>query len=445
MNDHGDLVRVSVVGLGYVGLPTALVAAQSGFEVAGYDYDHEKIRTINSGASPINERGAQKILEMVLTDGSFKAFSELQKADYFIIAVPTPFKEGKRADLRYVFEAINVVAQKLLPGNTVIIESTIPVGATRQVAHQLEKITGLVCGQDFFVAHCPERVLPGKIIEELVSNDRVIGGICSTSGYKAAAFYKPFVKGSLTITDDHTAEMVKLVENSYRDVQIAFANQLDAMCKTAGIDVFEVISLANRHPRVKILDPGCGVGGHCVAVDPWFLIEGFPHQTPLLKAARDINDAKPHHVVHELSLAIEAFTHKHNRKPVVAAFGLTFKPDVEDLRESPALQIAHILKSKREKCDLLVCEPHVDEPTLTKLGFDHVVGIWQALESADIVALLVKHKEFSLIPVTVLQKKVVIDPCGIFASLKKDGDEKNYTFKSSVIQKENTPQFESSL
>lgn len=340
IKDHGDTIRVSVVGLGYVGLPTALVAAHSGFDVAGYDYDIEKVRTINGGTCPINERGAQKLLEAVLTEGTFKAYPELQKADYFVVAVPTPFQEGKRADLRYVFEAMTNIARKLMPGNTVIIESTIPVGATRQIAHHLEKLTGLVCGQDFFVAHCPERVLPGKIIEELVNNDRVVGGICALSSQKAAAFYKPFVKGEITISDDQTAEMVKLVENSYRDVQIAFANQLDAMCKTAGINVFEVISIANRHPRVKILDPGCGVGGHCVAVDPWFLIEGFPHQTPLLKASRDINDAKPHHIINELSLAIDVFTQQHHRKPVVAAMGLSFKPDVEDLRESPALQIA---------------------------------------------------------------------------------------------------------
>lgn len=445
MKDHGDTVKVSVIGLGYVGLPTALIAAQSGFDVAGYDYDAEKVRTINGGISPIAEKGAQKLLEVVLNEGSFKAYAELQRADYFIIAVPTPFQEGKRADLRYVFEAITTVAQKLLPGNTVIIESTIPVGATRQVAHQLEKLTGLVCGQDFFVSHCPERVLPGKIIEELVSNDRVIGGICSVSGQKSAAFYKPFVKGSITVTDDQTAEMVKLVENSYRDVQISFANQLDAMCKTVGINAFEVISLANRHPRVKILEPGCGVGGHCVAVDPWFLIEGFPHQTPLLKAARDINDAKPHHVIHELSVAIDTFMQQHQRKPVVSVLGLAFKPDVEDLRESPALQIALALKAKREKCELLVCEPNVHEETLSSLGFERVVGIWQALESSDIVALLVKHKEFLLIPLMALQKKIVIDPCGIMASQKRDLEDHHYTFKSSLVLKSNKPHFENSL
>lgn len=407
--------RVSMVGLGYIGLPTAIIAAQSGYEVYGFDVSLEKIQRINSGDATIVETGIKDALLSVLHDGSFRAHNKLQPADFFVIAVPTPFHDGHKADLSYVWEATKSVAQKLAPGNVVILESTIPVGATRQMTHMLESLTGLVAGEDFFVAHCPERVLPGKIFEELVSNDRVIGGCCQESARRAAEFYAPFVEGNLYLTDDKTAEMVKLIENSSRDVQIAFANQVAAMCTTAGINPFEVINLANKHPRVDILQPGCGVGGHCIAVDPFFLVETFPHDTALLAAARKVNDNKPNMVIAEITEKIAQAARIPGRLglPKVAFLGLTYKPNVDDLRESPALKIAQNFAQRPELCDVTVCEPQVKADAVQALGFKQSVGLWQAIATADVIVILVKHKEFKQIMACDLQNKFVVDPCGL--------------------------------
>ena len=350
----------------------------------------------------------------------FHVSHELQPADCFIITVPTPINTEQKVDLSYVLTATKSIAKKLKRGNLVLLESTVPVGTTKKLARLLEKETGLKASKDFYLAHCPERVLPGKIVKELISNDRIIGGICPRSSQLATDFYKTFVTGDCYQTDDKTAEMVKLVENSSRDVQIAFANQVAGMCEQASIDPFTVIELANKHPRVNLLQPGCGVGGHCIAVDPWFLIEGFPEQTKLLKTARETNDAKPDKVVENVlkqaSTLASAFSKSKKQKPTVLAMGLTFKPDVDDMRESPALQIAQAL-SKHDNLNLLVCEPNISSEKLTSLGFKNIVTIENGLEQAEIILALVPHTPFKKIDQSNLKNKIVIDPCGLFKNL----------------------------
>jgi UDP-N-acetyl-D-mannosaminuronic acid dehydrogenase len=409
-----SIKTISIVGLGYIGLPTAIIAAQSGYMVHGYDVDKKRTDAIDSGDPFIQEPEIEKRLQDALISHRFSASTELKKADVFILAVPTPFKEEKKADLSYVYAASKVVAQKLLPGNLVILESTIPVGTTQKTANIIEKESGLKANQDFFIAHCPERVLPGKIFKELIQNDRIIGGLCPTATTMATSFYKAFVKGRCYETDAPTAEMVKLVENSSRDAQIAFANQVAAMSEKAGINPFEVIKLANKHPRVNILEPGCGVGGHCIAVDPWFLIEGFSEETNLLKTARETNDAKPHHIVE----TILSHTKKRMNQKVLL-LGLTFKPNVDDLRESPALQIAKELLVKKNNFSLVAHEPFIENEKLCALGFTSNDSLRSAIEEADIIAILVKHEAFKKIETILLKDKVIIDPCGLIYEMQE--------------------------
>lgn len=417
---------IAIVGLGYIGLPTALVAASHNLNVFGFDIDQKKIDTINTGICPIVEPGLPELLSTVRAKNSFSASTILPSADYFIIAVPTPFMKDKKPDLSYVFEAGKTVAKKLNRGNTVILESTCPVGSTQQLKTLLEEHSGLKAGKDFYLAYCPERVLPGRIIHELVTNDRIIGGIDKTSAEKAKTFYKTFVVGNCFLTNDTTAEMVKLIENSSRDIQIALANQIAHMCSLVGINPFEVISLANKHPRVSLLQPGCGVGGHCIAVDPWFLVDSFPEASALLKTAREINDNKPHFVVNEvLSLA-----KKFRRKPNVLALGLTFKPNIDDLRESPALFIAKEL-SKSDTLRLTVYDPFVDEEKITAMGLVKEFS----LETADIILILVKHSAFTTIDRTVIQNKIIIDPCGLLY----EGDHGTALFGKGKCQEDNRP------
>lgn len=289
--------KVCIMGLGYIGLPTAIVAAEHGFEVVGFDIDAQRVERINNYDPVIDEPEVYERLKPLVTSQQFYATTTLEASDCFIIAVPTPFKEEKKADLSYVYQATRALVPILKKGDVVILESTIPVGTTDYCAQLLQQETGMVAGTDFFVAHCPERVLPGKIFYELIYNARIIGGINQESMNQAKQFYKQFVKGSLYLTNATAAEMVKLVENSSRDVAIAFANQIASMAYSIGLDPFEIIELANKHPRVKLLNPSCGVGGHCIAVDPWFLVETFPKESELLKTARMINDAKPHQVI----------------------------------------------------------------------------------------------------------------------------------------------------
>jgi len=416
--------RISVVGLGYIGLPTAILAAQSDFEVFGFDTDQEKIKKINAGQMPIAEPGMDDELLGVLSKGTFKAFKDLQYADCFIITVQTPIKENKLADLSYVFAAGELVAKRLMPGNLVILESTVPVGTTEALATQLEEMSGLKLGIDFFVSHCPERVIPGKILKELISNDRIIGGMCHKACDLSKRFYAKFVKGFLHITDDRTAELVKLVENSCRDVQIAFANQVAAMAMHAGVNPFQVIEFANKHPRVKILAPSTGVGGHCVAVDPYFLIEGFPEQTTLLQSARQINNNKPYQVLDIILDKIECLRVRGIEKPKVCLLGITFKPNVDDIRESPSLKIALELNRKKDLMDLCIFDPNISLEYMQKLGLPTKYDLFESLNDSDLIAILVKHKEFEVLPESVFNGKVVVDPCGLLYDIhmKKSKD-----------------------
>jgi UDP-N-acetyl-D-mannosaminuronic acid dehydrogenase len=410
--------RISVVGLGYIGLPTALLAAQSGFEVFGFDIDQEKVRKINSGQAPVVEPGMTEHLQSALSKGTFKAFKDLQYADCFVITVQTPIKENKNADLSYVFVACEQVAKRLTPGNLVILESTVPVGTTERLANQLEELSGLKLGIDFFVSHCPERVMPGKIFKELGDNDRIIGGTCHKSCDLSKHFYSKFVRGFLHITDDKTAEMVKLVENSCRDVQIAFANQVAAMAIHAGINPFQVIEFANKHPRVKILSPGTGVGGHCVAVDPYFLIEKFPDQTTLLQAARQVNNEKPHQVLNNILDKIESLKKHGIVRPKVSVLGITFKPNVDDTRESPALKIALELNKKRDSLDLCFFDPNISVEIMQILGLHTKHNLIQQLFDSNLIVILVKHREYEALPESIFDGKIVIDPCGLLHDMR---------------------------
>jgi UDP-N-acetyl-D-mannosaminuronic acid dehydrogenase len=405
--------KVCIIGLGYIGLPTAIVLADNGFNVIGFDIDASRVARLAAGDPVIQEPEIAQRLASVLAQRTFYPTTTISQADYFIVAVPTPFKEGKKADLSYVNAAIAALSTVLKSGNVVIIESTIPVGTTTAVAHHLQELTGLVVGKNVFVAHCPERVLPGKIFYELVHNPRIIGGAHETCMHAAKELYKPFVKADLYLTDATTAEMVKLVENSSRDVQIAFAHQVASMASATGLNPYEVIELANKHPRVQILNPSCGVGGHCIAVDPWFLVETFGRHTHLLKAAREVNDEKPFEIIRILKKAIYAWRATHQGTCTLALLGATYKPNVDDLRESPALHIMQIF-ARWHNLNLLVVEPHVGQEQLSTLvGTQNVVSYDEALRKSDIVVYLVAHTLFKTFNPVLLAYKEVFDFCGI--------------------------------
>lgn len=409
--------RISVLGLGYIGLPTAIIAAENGYEVCGFDIDSEKVKNINSGEANILEPEIATRLQKVLNSNKFKAFDTLQEADCFIIAVPTPFKENKKADLTYVWRAGAILARVIKKNDLVILESTVPVGTSEKFASIIGVQSGYKPNIDFFTAHCPERVIPGKIFEELQKNDRVIGGVCQKASELAKGFYEKFVDGKLYLTNANTAEMVKLVENSSRDVQIAFAHELAAICEKANINTMEVIELANKHPRVNILQPTCGVGGHCIAVDPWFLIENYPSQTLLLKTARKINDERPSEVLNKINSLINQFkSHNLNKTPNLLLLGLTYKPDVNDIRESPALFIANELKNNK-KINLIVCEPNIRAEEIASLNLEGS-ELTKSLKNADIVVFLVKHTLFKYINLAELDGKIVLDACGILYKTK---------------------------
>jgi UDP-N-acetylglucosamine 2-epimerase (non-hydrolysing) len=406
-----NTMHVVMLGLGYIGLPTALVMADHGYTVTGVDIDAARVAAINAGDAVIQEPEIYERLQVALQKDNFKAVIQICTADYYIIAVPTPFKEEKKADLQYVYAAADMIATVLKAGDTILLESTVPVGATDAVAVYLAQRTGFKVGHDIFIAHCPERVLPGNIFHELLQNDRIIGGVTPICAQKAREVYAQFVKGALHLADAKSAELVKLIENSSRDVQIAFAHQVASMAYSLGLDPYQIIDLANRHPRVNILQPSAGVGGHCIAVDPWFLIETMQPQTALLQAARHINDARPLEIIAYIQREILAFTRSTQRVPNVLLMGLTYKPDVDDLRESPALHIAHMLKNE-PSCRLLVCEPHVKQTYLKGELSNRVVNITQGVEQADIIVFLVAHTRFKAIDRTILATKKVLDFCG---------------------------------
>lgn len=390
--------KISVIGLGYIGLPTAAVIASKGIEVIGVDVNEHAVNTINQGRIHIVEPGLEEMVKSDVEQGLLKAYLEPQEADAFLIAVPTPFKgDDYEPNLDYIESASKAIAKVLKTGDLVILESTSPVGATEKMAAWIAearpelKVAGINADSevDIFVAHCPERVLPGHVIRELEENDRVIGGLNDASTERATALYKTFVKGECIATNARTAEMAKLTENASRDVQIAFANELSMICDKQGINVWELIELANRHPRVNILQPGAGVGGHCIAVDPWFIVNQNPDEAKLIHQARKTNDFKPDWVIQKIEDAVKGI-----ENPTIACLGLAFKPDIDDLRESPALQITEKLAAKGYK--ILAVEPNVEELPKSLIEFDSVnlVSIEKAMQEANVVGILVKHKEF---------------------------------------------------
>ena len=393
---------ICVMGLGYIGLPTASLLATKGYKVHGVDVSQHVVDTINSGKIHITEPDLDILVKSAVQSGNLQASLEPVEADIYIIAVPTPFKEGYQPDLSYVEDAAKKISPYLKEGSLVILESTSPVGTTEEQVADIFAQNGRKPGEDVFVAYCPERVLPGRILIELVENDRIVGGVDELSTKKAVEFYNTFVRGEVLATDSRTAEMAKVTENSFRDVNIAFANELSLICDKEGINVWELIGLANRHPRVNILQPGPGVGGHCIAVDPWFIVARNPEEARLIKAARDVNDGKPQWVIDKVKARAEKF-----KKPVVACLGLAFKADIDDLRESPAMQIVNQLKDENIG-DLLVVEPNINEHK----EFD-LMSLEEALPKADIVLLLVDHKQFRSLNASDLKEKIVIDTRGI--------------------------------
>ncbi|WP_321150408.1 UDP-N-acetyl-D-mannosamine dehydrogenase [Aeromonas jandaei] len=399
--------RVSIIGLGYIGLPTAAVIASSGIRVLGSDVNNHAVDSINHGEIHIVEPGLEDLVRSAVEAGYLTAHTTPQRADVFLVAVPTPFKgDNREPDLSFIQQAAISLAPCLESGNLVILESTSPVGTTELMASWLSEARPDLtfphtakAGScpDVLVAYCPERVLPGHIVRELVDNDRVIGGLDVASTETAMAFYRLFVKnGDCIATTARTAEMSKLAENAFRDVNIAFANELSLICDRQGIDVWELISLANRHPRVNILQPGCGVGGHCIAVDPWFLVNQNPDLAKLIQQARHVNDDKPLYVVEQIETALFELP---GRK--IACLGLSFKANIDDLRESPALNITRIL-ARDPKNKLLVVEPHISALPyeLSSLENVQLVTLAQALEQADMVVQLVKHSQFSDVATT---------------------------------------------
>jgi UDP-N-acetyl-D-mannosaminuronic acid dehydrogenase len=410
--------KISVIGLGYIGLPTAAVLAARGHKVIGVDVNVHAVATINSGKAHITEPDLDVTVRAAVASGHLRAVTAAEPADAFIIAVPTPFKGDHEPDVSFVRAAALSIAPVLRPGNLVILESTSPVGTTLALSEWLAEARPDLTmpsrvgeKSDINIAYCPERVLPGKVIRELVENDRIIGGLSDRSTDKAAELYALFVKGLALTTNARTAEMCKLVENSFRDVNIAFANELSMVCAGLGIDVWEMIKLANHHPRVNILQPGPGVGGHCIAVDPWFIVHSAPERTRLIHTAREVNDQKPHFVIAEIKALADRF-----KTPRIACLGLSFKPDIDDLRESPAVEIVERL-AQDAVGDLLVVEPHIQalpEALAAQPGL-HLTSLAAAVEQADIVVMLVNHRAFKALDVRLLANKLLVDTRGEWA------------------------------
>ena len=394
------------MGLGYIGLPTAIIAAKHGVEVVGVDINPQVVEMTNQGHLHIVEPGMEEMLQEVVASGALKASTKPEVCDAYFMVVPTPFKGNHEPDISYVEAATRAVLPYLKAGDLYVIESTSPVGTT-------DKMKDLIFSErpeltdKIYIAYCPERVLPGNVIYELVHNDRVIGGMNEASTDKAIAFYSQFVQGTLHRTNCKTAEMCKLTENSSRDVQIAFANELSLICDKAGINVWELISLANKHPRVNILQPGCGVGGHCIAVDPYFITADFPVESQLIAKAREINNYKAFWCAEKVQNEMLKFELKNHRKPCVAMMGLAFKPNIDDLRESPAKYITTKVMQSCNNANILVVEPNVKEHNVFKL-----TDYREAYDKADIVVMLVAHEPFKSLPYTT--DKVILDFCGIY-------------------------------
>lgn len=410
------LQKIVVMGLGYIGLPTASMLATKGHQVLGVDISENVVNTINSGNIHIVEPDLDILVRSAVNSGNLKASLIPEEANTFIIAVPTPFKpkgtNPKSPDISYVEAAARTIAPFLQEGNLVILESTSPVGTTDRIGKLIFELRPDLVYQDkdglqlrVLLAHCPERVLPGHIIRELIDNDRIIGGISKEAAELAKSLYKTFCSGEIFLTDAKTAEMAKLVENSYRDVNIAFANELSMICDELGINVWELIPLANRHPRVNILSPGPGVGGHCIAVDPWFIVSASPEKARLIRTAREVNDFKPQWVFEKIKAQAGHFN-----KPVIGCLGLAFKANIDDLRESPALEITRKLIASNIG-RIMACEPNVNDGFKEFELFDQSL----ILKEADILVVLVDHDDFKAIDLNLLEGKVVIDVRGIWS------------------------------
>ena len=394
------------MGLGYIGLPTAIIAAKHGIEIIGVDINPQVVEMTNAGHLHIVEPGIEEMLQEVISMGMLKASTTPEVSDAYFIVVPTPFKGNHVPDTTYVESATRTVLPYLKEGDLFVIESTSPVGTTEQMASLIFTERPELKGK-VFIAYCPERVLPGNVIYELVNNDRVIGGIDEASTRKAQDFYRHFVKGELHATNSKTAEMCKLTENSCRASQIAFANELSIICDKAGINVWELIELANKHPRVNILQPGCGVGGHCIAVDPYFISSAFPAEARMISLARDVNNYKADWCAEKVQNAMLRFEIEKKRVPIVAMMGLAFKPDIDDLRESPAKYIVTKVMQSYSNSSILVVEPNIKEHRVFKL-----TDYRQAYEQADIVVFLTGHTPFKQLPWS--DEKIILDFCGIF-------------------------------
>lgn len=399
-------MKACFMGLGYIGLPTAIIAAKYGIEVVGVDVNQEVVDTTNSGKLHIVEEGLEELLKEVIASGKFKAYARPQVADAYFIVVPTPFKGNHKPDISFVEAATKMVLPLLKEGDLFVIESTSPIGTTEKMAELIFESRPELKGK-LHIAYCPERVLPGNIIYELVNNDRVIGGIDEASTEKAKEFYSYFVKGQLHSTNCRTAEMCKLTENASRDVQIAFANELSLICDKAGINVWELIELANRHPRVNILQPGCGVGGHCIAVDPYFISSAYPSESRIISEARQVNNYKAKWCAEKVRRAMVDYELNNHRVPVVALMGLAFKPNIDDLRESPAKSIASRVLQSSNNGNVMVVEPNIEEHNVFKL-----TNYKTAYEHADIVVFLVNHNEFA--ELNYRTDVEVLDFCGVF-------------------------------
>ncbi|WP_323665200.1 UDP-N-acetyl-D-mannosamine dehydrogenase [Aliarcobacter butzleri] len=391
--------KICVIGLGYIGLPTAALLANRGYDVHGVDIVESTVDTINAGKIHIVEPELDTFVKSAVNSGKLKASLKADFADVFIIAVPTPFHNGYVPNIDYVISATKSIAPYVKKGNIVILESTSPVGTTELVEKTLkeEKIDT----SKIYIAHCPERVLPGKIMQELVENDRIVGGLTLEATAKTVEFYNTFVSGEVLNTDARTAEMAKLTENSFRDTNIAFANELSMLCDKFDINVWELISLANRHPRVNILQPGAGVGGHCIAVDPWFIVHAGGETAKMIRTAREINTYKTEWVIEKIKNAALKFENENGRKAKVACMGLAFKPDIDDLRESPALYVVRRLKT--DGLNVLAIEPNIE----SHKEFE-IVDYKKAIEEADIVTFLVGHKEFKKLNI-----ETDLDFCGV--------------------------------
>jgi UDP-N-acetyl-D-mannosaminuronic acid dehydrogenase len=416
--DNAFTGRVAILGLGYIGLPTAVVLATRGIEVIGVDVNETIVEAVSQGKVPFAEPDLAVAVSGAVSMGRLTATTTVPEADAFIIAVPTPFQNDRTADLSYVRNAAAQIAPRLKGGDLVVLESTSPPGTTDQVSRWIAELRPDLHlphesdqPADIFVAHCPERVLPGRIMIEMVTNDRIIGGVTAQCAELAASLYRVFTQGAILTTDAASAEMAKLVENAYRDVNIAFANELSLISERLRLDVWEVIRLANHHPRVKILSPGPGVGGHCIAVDPWFLVGAAPDLARLIRTAREVNDSKPHHVARHVVEKAARF-----RDPTVACLGLTFKANVDDMRESPAVDVVAAIADSDPKIDIRVAEPFARQlpPVLDGRPNVRMQSASEAIEEADIVVLLVDHDQFKTIPKSRLEGRVVFDTRGIW-------------------------------